>query len=172
MIENIHEEWRSIKGYEGFYEISNLGRLRSLDRVSSGRRRKGQLMNPSPSSAGYLMTVFCRNGLQTGAYIHHLVAEAFIGMRPDGYDVCHNDGDRLNNRADNLRYDTRAGNFADKRKHGTSRYNPNTLTAEIVRVIKAGLKAGRKGAELAREFGVTPPTISHIKTGHTWSYVD
>jgi len=111
------EEWRAIAGREGEYEVSSLGRVRSLDRVlADGRRRKGQILAPRFGATGYVTTC-----LGAGNYrlVHRLVVEAFIGPIPEGQDVRHLDGSRTNNVPENLCYGTRLENMADQRRHGT-----------------------------------------------------
>lgn len=117
------EEWRPVVGYEGAYEISDRGRVRSMDRVRTdtwGRRTRylGQLLKPRRSGpqGKYYLTVALTNGAH--GKIHVLVAAAFIGPRPDGAQVCHNDGDRFNNQASNLRYATPSENNHDIVRHG------------------------------------------------------
>lgn len=116
------EEWKAIAGYEGAYEVSSLGQVRSLDRVNGrGFNIFGKVLEPNPDRRGYL-GVSLYSGIKASRrrrVIHQLVAEAFIGARPEGLDVCHNDGDKTNNRADNLRYDTRSENILDAVRHGT-----------------------------------------------------
>jgi hypothetical protein len=120
------EQWRPVIGWEAQYEVSNLGRVRSLDRLipavnrdGSGRmnRLKGRLLKGTPDRDGYLK-VNLRNG--TGAVstrmIHTLVLEAWIGPRPLKHDVCHGAGGTSDNSLANLRYDTRSANEADKRR--------------------------------------------------------
>ena len=115
------EQWRSIPSAPG-YEVSDLGRVRGVDRVvmRGGRpmRVRGRLL--APKMAG-------RDGrprVQLGSatrLIHHLVLEAFVGPRPSGTEACHNNGDKLDNRASNLRWDTRSSNMRDTVRHGTHR---------------------------------------------------
>lgn len=105
------ERWRSVPGYEGFYEVSDHGRLKSL--------RRGVLMSQSISSNGYYHNQFWVNGKAQTVYAHHLVAAAFIGPRPAGLDVCHANGNKLDNRLENLRYDTRQANINEMVGHGT-----------------------------------------------------
>ncbi|QPO16649.1 HNH endonuclease [Mycobacterium phage KashFlow] len=120
------EEWRPAPGYEGLYEVSSHGRVRSLDRTVPTRRHpggvrklRGCLLKPSPSKYGHLMVSPSKDGRQKVEYIHHLVMLAFSGPRPDGMLVCHNDGDPANNRLDNLRWDDQFGNMRDTLSHGT-----------------------------------------------------
>lgn len=116
------ETWKDIPGYEGDYQVSDMGNVRSLDRVvfqaNGCRKRKGQLLKPSTVS-GYLHVVL---GRQHSYLIHSLVAAAFIGPRPAGCDVRHGPGGKLDNRAVNLSYGTRSENNNDRWRDGTMKY--------------------------------------------------
>lgn len=113
------EEWRPIPGFDG-YEASNQGRVRSVERTvltrnGQNRTYRGHVLSPSVNVNGYL-----KLGLKGRTYrVHRLVALAFLGEPGPGMDACHNDGNRLNNRASNLRWDTRSANLFDRNKHGT-----------------------------------------------------
>lgn len=118
----VQEVWQPVSGYEGLYEVSNQGRVRSLDRTiktSSGPRFfKGQILVPAKSGPkGYLMVRLSWPNRKK-AYIHALVAEAFHGLRPSGMDCRHLDDDHLNNCANNLAWGTRKENMADARRNG------------------------------------------------------
>lgn len=116
------EKWKNITGYEGLYQVSDQGRVRSLDRVNGrGFNVFGVILKQNPDRKGYL-GVSLYSGSKASRRrrpVHQLVAEEFIGPRPEGLDVCHNDGDKANNSASNLRYDTRRENILDAVKHGT-----------------------------------------------------
>jgi hypothetical protein len=123
------EEWRAVVGYEGYYEVSDHGRVRSIDRVvgqpgNTPKRLRGKILKPTPSSGKHLHLCVClyRNSPERKGEtmrVHSLVAAAFIGPRPDGLQVCHNNGDGHDNRASNLRYDTPLANTHDRKLHGT-----------------------------------------------------
>lgn len=129
MADDICENWLPVTGFEDFYEVSNLGRVRSLDRivrrgpdgsgytVSPGRIRKLAL-----NTNGYPCVPLSVDGRQHMKQVHRLVAEAFLGNPGNGMEVCHIDGDRTNAALDNLRWDTRSGNHLDMRLHGTHHY--------------------------------------------------
>jgi len=114
-------QWREIPGYEGRYSVSNLGEVRSESRrVESygGRHRMtGQHVMKPRAKDGYPAVELFIDGIGKWRTIHSLVALAFIGPRPEGMQVCHNDGTRTNNVPTNLRYDTQSGNCADRRLH-------------------------------------------------------
>jgi len=82
---------------------------------------KGNILKHGASGRGYASVTLSMHGVSKHRYVHHLVAAAFIGPRPDGLDICHNNGDIRDPRASNLRYDTRNANMRDSLKHGTHR---------------------------------------------------
>lgn len=108
-------------------------------------------------------------------YVHRLMLEFFRGPAPAGMEACHANGDRSDNRIDNLRWDTRRNNHADKRSHGTStvgeRHPQARLTETAVRQIRARVAAGASQRSLCAEYGVTPNTISRAVRGVSWSHV-
>ena len=118
------ERWKPVTGHEGIYEVSNHGRVRSVDRTvtrSDGQvhRRKGKLLRTPLNQRGYQVVNLCIQGKCQIRTVHSLIAETFIGTRPEGMEVCHNDGIKTNNRVDNLRYGTSSENMLDNVRHGT-----------------------------------------------------
>lgn len=112
----IEEEWRPVVGYEGLYEVSTTGRVRN---VGSGRgRRPGVLLTAWVSKQGYPSYKLYRGGHGVTFKASVLVALAHIGPRPKDYDICHNNGDKSDNRVENLRFDTRSENTLDVVRHG------------------------------------------------------
>lgn len=118
------EEWRAIPGYEGWYEASDHGRVRSLDRVITQRngntyRLKGKILSPTMSSHGYYGVGIGKNGQRETRTVHSLVMEAFVGPYPEqGMEIRHLDGNKLNCHLSNLRYGTCSENQEDKLAHG------------------------------------------------------
>lgn len=102
-----------------------------------------------------------------------LVLTAFAGPRPKGYECCHSNGISHDDRIENLRWDTRAGNAADKLRHGThnrgERCGSAKLTERQVRAIRS--VHGVPQARLAREHGVSQAQISQIRTGKRWGHL-
>lgn len=111
------EIWKSIKGYEEFYEVSNLGRIRSKDRNKKsflGRIcvYRGKLLKPQPNSSGYLrLQLVDGSGNKKLHFVHRLVAQAFVENPQNLPVVNHLDFDYTNNRADNLEWTTPKGNM-------------------------------------------------------------
>lgn len=167
------EEWRDIPGYDGVYQASSLGRIRS-NKSGSWRVLKQALQGYCKSK--YRAVELFEKGLGKNRRVHQLVLEAFVGPRPgDGYQACHNDGDRENNALENLRWDTARGNYLDKRKHGTavvgSKHKLARLTEDDVVEIRKRLLAGEKAAALAREYAVARTLVSQIKHRRVWTHV-
>ena len=105
----IEEIWRPIEGYEGFYEVSNMGFIRSLDRfVSNGsghkRFRKGKIIKMWPNSKGYMRCQLSYNSDKKFYLVHRLVAEAFIPKVDGLSEINHKDEDKTNNSVDNLEW--------------------------------------------------------------------
>ena len=108
------EIWKDIKGYEGFYQISNMGRVRSVDRIRNSKHHglskiKGRMLIPLIQD-GYYLATLCKNGEMKHFRIHRLVAEAFI-PNPDNLPfINHIDENKSNNKVDNLEWCTRSYN--------------------------------------------------------------
>src|SRR5688572_33310467 len=113
------EVWHPVVGAVGFYEVSDLGRIRSIDRVVRGgngrsRRHKGRLISPSRVPAGHLTLTLSLGERRKSDWLHWLVAAAFLGLCPEGMEVRHLDGNPANNRLTNLAYGTRSDNAFDR----------------------------------------------------------
>lgn len=111
------EEWRTVADYPS-YQISSLGRVLSTSR-QRGFDRTPHFLRPGYTTAGYPTVVLYRCGGRRTQYIHHLVAEAFIGPRPEGLEIRHLDGDPANCVVANLAYGTQSENNFDRVRHGT-----------------------------------------------------
>lgn len=107
------EVWRPVLGWEGRYEVSSQGRVRSL----VGRRPR--VLRPRPTRQGYPMVALYRDNVRRDVGIHLLVAEAFHGPRPEGLCVCHANDVKHDNRPENLRFDTWSENQRDRVRNGT-----------------------------------------------------
>lgn len=169
------ERWRPVVGYEAYYEVSSLGRVRRSGRGDGaviGRILRSRLDKKS----GYLRVNLSRDGIAKTALISRLVCQAFYD-KPDNCDADpketrHLDGDRLNNRSDNLAWGTRLDNERDKALHGTlnrgGRNGSAKLSTESVLQIRA---SSRSRAALARDYGVSWSLIDAIKKGAVWAWL-
>lgn len=116
-------DWRPVVGYEGIYDVSIDGRVRSRARRYETRpgvfaNRSARMLQPQWTTDGYLIAFLSRDGSKRELRVHRLVLEAFVGPCPEGMEGCHNDGDKTNNHVSNLRWDTRSANTHDKVRHG------------------------------------------------------
>lgn len=119
------ERWLPVVGYEDRYEVSDQGRVRALALVvapSDGRRpyvRPAQMRKIQFDYNGYCKVSLSKDRRVECAFVHRLVLEAFVGPRPPGMEVCHNNGHKADNRPDNLRWDTKSANNLERfREHG------------------------------------------------------
>lgn len=167
----LNEEWRPVVGYEGVYEVSNLGRVKRVGPAKGAQ--SGRVLKPLPDRRGYQSVVLWCKFVEKRTFIHKLVAAAFIGPRPDGLAVNHIDHDPTNNRAANLEYVTnrdnthhamKAGRMAHGERHGSAK-----LTADQIIDIRAA--SGITQRELAAKYGVGQMTINAILRRKTWTHV-
>lgn len=114
------EQWRPIPRFEGSYEASSHGRIRSTDRiVSSGHRRKGKILSPKLNRWGYSEVNLSKANKQFSRSVHRLVLEAFVGPCPPEHEACHFNDERLDNRLENLRWGTSSENSHDYVRNGS-----------------------------------------------------
>lgn len=167
------EVWREVPGYEGAYQVSDEGRVRSLDRVTSnGSPRRGRILKPGRLTGGHLAVALSSASSVQQFRVHQLVMLAFIGERPPGMEIRHLDGVKTNNRLDNLTYGTRSENILDRVRHGEHNNANKThckrghpLSGSNLNVIPRGsreCKSCRNGRAIARERGLGPDMIQQI----------
>jgi len=167
------EMWKAVVGFEGRYEVSDQGRIRSLSRVvpcfGGTRVIRERLLRPKVGAYGRLEISL---GKGVSRRVHNLVLAAFVGPRPDRMQACHWDGDAGNNRLANLRWDTPSGNAADKSRHGRNpvgeRHPNSKLTTDAVAEIRKSLRAGAPTRLIAVAHGVSQGAIVNIARGRTW----
>lgn len=187
----MNEIWKPVKGYEGLYEVSNCGNVRSIDRIVerakgeriSKVRYKGKNLSliPYGKKRNYLAVNLFDNTKrpekrQKTYYVHRLVAEAFIPNPENKQDVNHIDGNPHNNSVENLEWNTRKENIAHAFRTGlTTLYGSNhplsKLTEEQVKEIRTHYKKGEKGngyIAIAKKYGVSPELIRGIVRGEKW----
>lgn len=169
------EHYRSIEGFPG-YRVSRNGEVQSC-RSRAARKKLADswsLLKPIPRRGGYLTVNLGGGPRKVARYIHHLVLEAFVGPRPPGLICCHNDGDRTNNRLENLRWDTYEANEADKLRHGTRRMGSQArakLNEEEVLEIRRLRSQGARFASIAEMFGVSHQNVKAIVYRRSWRHL-
>lgn len=179
-MENLENEiWKPIKGYEEYYEISNMGRVKSLGRkiiTSDGRHyvRRPKIMTPvHQKTHRYLMIQLKVNKKYKGFLVHRLVAKAFVPNQYNKPEVNHKDGNVRNNNHDNLEWCTRSENEIHayktgiKTHEGENNSNAKLSRNDVICILKL-ISENHKIVDIAKRYGVNPVTIGDIKNGKRW----
>jgi hypothetical protein len=170
------ENWRDVPGYEGAYQVSDLGRVRSLDRYvrhsdGSMHFHKGYLLRPGLQNPGYYFTVVIG---RKSRCLHDLVLCAFEGPRPSPEMVArHLDGDPTNNKRANLCWGTWQENSDDCERHGNRPHGSQKTQAKLTEAAAREIRRLRRRVsqnELAHRYGVSPSCIQAIHDGRTWTH--
>lgn len=172
----MQEVWRPVVGYEGLYEVSNLGRVRRLPgKTWNGRvwvSREGQLRKLQIAKTGYLAVDLKRAGVRKTFTVHTLVLTAFVGPRPAKYECRHLNGVRTDARLCNLAWGTPRQNDEDRKRHGTfvqgEKHGAAKLTEEEVRQIRS-LSCTHQ--VIAERFNVSQSLVSMIRSRKRWRHV-
>jgi len=170
----MEEIWKDVKGYEGHYKVSNLGRIFSVEReIKIGtniRKTGGKCMKTRVSKLGYERVTLNKFQVEKGYFIHRLVAVTFLGDYSNSLQVNHKDGNKLNNHLENLEWVSAKENIRHALQTGLINRKGritklNKLFDEDVRKIKILLEKKVIGKCIASLFKVSQQTISSIKHG-------
>lgn len=171
------EIWKSVKGYEGIYEISSFGRVKSLGRKGSGASIKDRILKPGLSTSGYLFYNLCINNNPKIHQAHRLVALHFIPNPENKKEVNHIDADKHNNFVDNLEWATPSENIRHglrmgimNTEKGSKKHNAVLNESQVLEIKKRIIK-GHIGTHIARDYGVHKNIVYDIKSGRTWKHV-
>lgn len=151
------ERWLPVVGWEGFYEVSDHGRIKTLQRITrlhhGGLRiePEGIRRLANHNQFGYKLVLLSAGKRRTTKLVHSLVLEAFVGPRPPGMVCCHNNGDPADNRLENLRWDTQSSNLFDAVKHGTHTLSNKTHCVHGHEYTAANTIWTKKGWRQCRE---------------------
>jgi len=171
------EVWADVPGFDGLYQVSSLGVVRSLPRSTATGVLGGRILKPHAERNGYLRIALSRGGETTRYSVHRLVLLAFAGYPAEGLEARHLDGNRKNNHLSNLAWGSRSENAHDRVRHGTNSNNtgerhPNSrLTDGQSIAIRRQRARGASLAELSAAFGVSKPTISRIINLRGWKHL-
>lgn len=178
-----NEVWSPIKNYEGLYEVSNMGRVRSLDRKQSRAIvgletyvKKGRVLSPRLQRQGYQLVALFKKGEREDKLIHRIVAESFIPNPLKKETVNHKDNVKGNNVVNNLEWATQSENSKHAFENGFNsnkgEKNPSRkLNSKEVRRIKMALGCGMSARELGNIYNVHKSTIKSIRTGRNWKHI-
>ena len=171
------EVWKDIPGYEGLYQASDQGKIRSLDRevVSSiGRVRKfkGKILKFKYYKTGRPCVELYKNGKSKMYKPYYLILLTFVGERPEGYNVAHLDGNFLNNQLSNIRYDTGSENQIDFYRQGKKSNTGKLSIDEVLEIRRLYATGEYKQRELAEMYRITRANIGSITRKETFSWLN
>ncbi len=167
-------EWRPIPEYEGLYEVSSDGQVRSLQRNTT----MGKILAQQLNNSGYLRVNLTRDGRSKYRYVHHLAAYTFIGPRPKGMDVNHKNGLKTDNRAENLEYLSRRENMKHARQmglhdnRGERHYLAKLTDEQAFQIRVAASCCGISAEEMSDSLDVSVKLIRQILTRKTWKHLE
>jgi len=166
------ETWRSIVGYEGIYDVSDNGRIKSLARKDiAGRQLRNRVLKPRVTR-GYEYVELYKGGRSKNKRVHRLVLDAFVGSCPDDMECRHLDGNSRNNNLDNLQWGTIIENRQDSVLHGTIPRGGSNGQAKLMEEDVIWIRQlGAPQEKIARCFGVSVALVSLIKSRKRWRHV-
>lgn len=169
------EAWKDVVGYEGWYEVSDLGRVKRIKAekgVTVGRELR------SFSLKGYARVKLCKNGVGTSASVARLVAFAFLGLPQEGREANHKNGIKTDDQVENLEWVTPSENMLHAhhvihtRNHQGAKNPKAKLTIQdVLKIKKLFVKSELTMIQIAKLFNVKPAAISKIATGRSWSHI-
>lgn len=176
--------YKPIKGFEGFWIGTDTTVWTLWRRVSAGFNKGSKMILgeiPKPvkhrtNKDGYKYVSLWRNGKPTNRRISRLMLAAFVGPCPPGMEACHNNGIRADNSLGNLRWDTRSGNHADKKRHGTwqggeANGNARLTAAQVLEIRNRAATGEERQRDIAKDYGVTQCLVGKIHRREMWTHV-
>lgn len=176
----MEEIWKSIEGYEGIYQISNLGNVKSLYRLvkhKTGTRVINEKILKQGNSGGYLNVELANDGINTMCLVHRLVAKGFIPNPENKPCINHIDGNTFNNNINNLEWCTysennlHADNMGLRNIKGERHYKAILTDKEVLEIRSKYIPYKYSHAKLGKEYGVTASNIQYIITRKLWKHI-
>jgi hypothetical protein len=171
------EIWKDIPGYEGLYQASSRGNIKSLDRfvvkknrwgTTTKELRKGRILAHIKTNGGYWRVTLAVGEDRSLSRIHSLVLLTFVGVRPEGELARHLDGNPANNTLSNLAYGTPRDNVIDIYRYGKVN---GVLTIKQVIEIREFLRSGSSNIDLAEKYSIGKGSIRDIKIRKTFNWL-
>ena len=172
------ETWLPIRCWEGIYEVSNHGNVRRI-KEGKGTRGPNHVLQPSREKTGYLFVKLRFNGRLDQIKVHKLVMQTFVGLRPDGFEINHIDGNPANNRLTNLEYCTSSQNkfhaYIMGRSivscTGSSNGRSKLKESDVIKIRERYTNGGITQQKLADEYGVNQTMIGFIVRRASWPHL-
>ena len=185
------EEWKPVVGFEESYKVSNHGRVKSLARIvpvpphpnkkTLLQKVQEKILKPYICKNSYHHVTLYKNGRGYNRSIHRLVLQSFVGIPEEGKECCHNDGNGLNNKIDNLRWDTRTNNNLDTVKHGnhykntkgcrgSESVNAKFTEKDVINIRSVNRYRGYV-SHMAELYGVTKSCVWNIIYRYSWRHI-
>jgi hypothetical protein len=178
----MEEIWKEIPGFEGYYEISNLTRVRSVSRIIYDKKvgiknLKSRILKPA-NFMGYRRVLLCYKGQRVNKLVHRLFAQVFIPNPENKPEVNHIDGNRSNNSLENLEWVTHRENMHHSvltglhwSKKGEEHFSARLTNIDVIQMRK-DRNNGMTYPEISKKYNVTKSTASHACYGTTWSHLN
>lgn len=181
----MQEVWKNVKGYERYYQVSNLGKVKSLERIikhwkGGNKTLKERILKPGKSEEGYLLVVLHMNKKGKTKRIHRLVAETFIENQENKPQVNHINGIKDDNRTINLEWVTakenvnhgyKTGLITNKHSTGENNHMTKFVDQDIRDIRRMYKETNLSHSQIAKIYDVKKSTISHIINKVNWKHV-
>lgn len=178
------EFWRDVVGFEGLYQYSSHGQFRSLDRTTDitymgkpcKRSYKGKVLSQTNHNSGYFSVTLSKSGRMHTFLAHQLILASEVGPAPIGMEACHQDGNKKNNRLENLRWGTRHANIADRilhggGQHGEKNHRAKITETDVVEMRRLYATGNYTMKKIGGMFGLTELGALQVIRGITWKHV-
>ncbi len=161
------ERWVPVPDFEDRYDVSSLGRIKS--------HYRNIYLRPAKNSVGYLYCILYKNKRTRTVALHRIMLEAFTGTRGKGLEAAHKNGDKYDNRIDNLYWATRQQNAKDKITHKCMPHGMNSHKAKLnddqVLAIRLARKRGERAAKIAARFKISTTHVYSICNLDSWAHL-
>jgi hypothetical protein len=165
-MQSYKEIWKDVPEYEGVYQVSSLGRVKSL------KFGKEKLLKPGTDRGKYHLVVLSKNKIKTALKVHRLVMVAFVGK--SDLQVNHKNGIKSDNRLENLEYCTQSENIQHSYDIGVRSKGENHWKSKLTRACVERIKYGHQGMtqkDIAKIYGINQQQVSAIRSGKNWNHI-